>query len=370
GLRAARRLLQNLSEVALSAITCVRVGYGVAARIHELKLRASGVSTAAVVEVDPRRRRHAASDGLLAFSSCRQAARLKPTFWDICTSTSRHVDAIESILHVEPAANLLIEKPVCAPSDVPRLLALLACSRGRVVINDNYRSSAVTRAVKRLVHEKLGLRIRRVIVEMTQNRMEDFMSGRFIDQDYKALGYEGPHMLAIVQELGDSVWPPAQFERARLTDLQMHVDGRPVRLPGQRSALVSYLSRTGVAVELYTGLDGVVRDPRPPLAPPHARLRGGTRYRVVIVAGPDREGHSCEVVGFYEPSSTMGRGVGAAVVLRDGVVVGMLSIADDTMQTHLARAVDHFTGTAQNPSEALPAIEIAQMLGRFASASM
>jgi hypothetical protein len=346
---------------------CVRVGYGAVARIHERKLTQVGVCTAAVVESNPERRARAHADGFSVVDASR-AVELRPTFWDICTSTDQHLDTMETILRMVPDANLLVEKPVCSPREVGRLLALVARSRGRIVVNENYHSSFVTRMVRRVVFERLGLRPLRLTVEMTKNRVPDFEAGRFIDADLMALGYEGPHLLAVAQQLGEG-FLPSQAVRTRFSDLLLP-DGK--RLVGQRSATIEYRSRAGVEVELFTALDGAVKHRRPGLPLPFApELIGddATRHRIVIVDGIDRRGRPTSVIGFFEPVAGLERGRGIVATVRGDELVESLEVEDDNMGAHLRRAVEFFRAGGHNPGTALSAAHIATLLGRCTAAA-
>src|SRR5690349_12463733 len=97
--------------------TCIRVGYGAIAQIHEVKLDMLGVRTLAIVETHPERRMAAERAGFQVATSCTEVAELRPTFWDICVPTQYHVDILEMIAACDPCANILIEKPICRYTD-------------------------------------------------------------------------------------------------------------------------------------------------------------------------------------------------------------------------------------------------------------
>ena len=63
--------------------TCIRVGYGVIAHIHQQKLDTMGVRTLAIVETHPERRLAAERAGFQVAAKCAEVAHLRPTFWDI-----------------------------------------------------------------------------------------------------------------------------------------------------------------------------------------------------------------------------------------------------------------------------------------------
>ncbi len=51
----------------MSEITCIRVGYGSVAQIHEKKMQQCGVKTVAVVEINEQRALQAQKDGFTVF---------------------------------------------------------------------------------------------------------------------------------------------------------------------------------------------------------------------------------------------------------------------------------------------------------------
>jgi hypothetical protein len=354
----------------MNGMSCVRIGYGAIARLHESKLHAMGVRTAAVVEVDPGKRRLAEMSGHTVLRSCAEASSLAPTFWDVCAPTSQHLPLIEAILTIDRGAKILVEKPVCSPAEIPRLLDIVRGSRGSVVVNENYYSSFVTEMVREIAFDRIGLRPRRIVVEMTKNRVRDFERGRFVDQELRALGYEGPHLVATVEKLGEGLLPD-RIGQATFEDAIIQRRGVTRVLRGHGSATLQYVSRAGVEVELHTALNGAVKHGRPPYGSSGRRVipcdDEETRYRVIIVEGTGRSGEDISVVGFYDPIGGFGRGRGAVATLRRGAVVDVVQpIEDDTMGTHLRRAMQHFARQAPNPCDVARAARVVGLLGKFA----
>src|SRR5262245_10457270 len=112
--------------------TCIRVGYGAIAQIHQQKLDTLGVRTLAVVETHPQRRLAAERAGLHVATSCADVTQLEPTFWDICVPTQYHVDILETLVACDRHANILIEKPLCRYTDIVRLEHVLRQFNGQV----------------------------------------------------------------------------------------------------------------------------------------------------------------------------------------------------------------------------------------------
>src|SRR5262245_54068463 len=235
--------------------TGIRVGYGAIAQIHQQKLDTLGVRTLAIVETHPERRMAAERAGFQVATSCAEVAHLRPTFWDICVPTQYHVDILEAIAACDPRANILIEKPICRYTDIPRLEHVLPQFNGQIVVNENYCSSAVTEYVRQEI-ERLDIQIEHIAVEMTKHRGADVARGRFVDEEFGALGYEGPHLLAIVQHLGRQ-YLPGDVMGLVVEDAIIPAEaGGSTLLAGQGGIDLTYLTLTGVEVNLYTSLIG------------------------------------------------------------------------------------------------------------------
>jgi predicted dehydrogenase len=177
------------------------VGVGSSGAIHGQTLHKLGVRTLAVLDTDPTHRTAIAAAGLPPCDSYAEAGAHRPGFWDICVPTTAHLDVLEAIIAEDPQADILVEKPLCEFADLPRVNELLARHRGRIVVNENYASSAIPAAVTARVRD-LGLRITGVCAEMTKNRSRDFIAGRFIDESIGTFGYEGTHLITIIEAMG------------------------------------------------------------------------------------------------------------------------------------------------------------------------
>jgi hypothetical protein len=348
--------------------TCIRVGYGAIAQIHQQKLDTLGVRTLAIVETHPERRMAAERAGLQVAASCAELAHLRPTFWDICVPTQHHVDILEAIAVCDTGANILIEKPICRYSDIVRLEHLLRQFSGQVVVNENYCSSAVTEYVRQAI-ERLDIQIEQIAVEMTKHRGADVASGRFVDEEFGALGYEGPHLLAIVQHLGERHLPGDVVDLAVEDAIIPTEAGGSTLLAGQGGIDLTYMAPTGVEINLYTSLVGRPKYVLPPLDQIGTTIPYGdtTRHRVLQVTGTDIHGDTYQIAGWYEPIRGYDRSQGAAAIFKNGTVERFIHpIWDDTIGSHLARAVRCFTGTDENPCSVAQALRIVGFLEQCA----
>jgi hypothetical protein len=344
--------------------TCIRVGYGAIAQIHQVKLDTLGVRTVAVVETLPERRLAAERAGLQVATTCAEVAHLRPTFWDICVPTQCHADILEAIAACGTRANILIEKPICRYTDLPRIERILRQFSGQIIVNENYCSSAVTEHVRQAI-ERLDIQIEYIAVEMTKHRGADFASGRFIDEEFGALGYEGPHLLAIVQHL-DQQYLPGHVVDIAVEDAIIPTEtGGSTLLAGQGGIDLTYVTPAGVEVNLYTSLVGRPKYLIPPLNQRGMTIGYGdtTRHRVLQVTGRDIRGDTYQIAGWYEPIRGYDRSQGAAAIIKNGALETFIHpIWDDTIGTHLARAVRCFIGMDENPCSVAQGLRIVRFL--------
>jgi predicted dehydrogenase len=238
---------------------------------------------------------------------------------------------------------------------------------GRVVVNENYCSSAVTERARQIIAQ-LGIKIEHIAVEMSKHRGADFASGRFVDEEFGAIGYEGPHLLAIVQHLGEQYLPGHVVDIVVEDALIPSTTGTLTLLPDQGGIDLTYLTMGGTEVNLYTSLIGRLKY----VLPVHqigATIPFGaaTRHRVLQVTGADTDGDLYHVAGWYEPIRGRNRNEGAIAIFKNAVLDKQIdSIWDDTIGTHLARAVRCFTGSNENPCSVAQALRVVRFLEQCA----
>jgi hypothetical protein len=199
---------------------------------------------------------------------------------------------------------------------------------------------------------------------MTKHRGLDVASGRFVDEEFGALGYEGPHLLAIVQHLGQPYLPGDVVDLVIEDAIIPTEAGGSTLLAGQGGIDLTYMTPASVEVNLYSSLIGRPKYVLPPLNQPASIAYGDTtRHRVLKVTGTDIRGDSYEIAGWYEPIRGCGRSQGAAAISKNGAAQKFIQpIWDDTIGTHLARAVRCFTGADENPCTVTQALGIVRFL--------
>lgn len=350
----------------------VIVGYGSIGPLHCNKLRQLGVQVG-VVDLNPQRRDQALLDGARPFSSIAEAAAQRPDFWDVCVGTPDHLSVIESIVELMPETCIVVEKPICLHAQLEELGSVLRRFGGKICVNENYYASRITQIVRRIALCQLRLDVYRVVVEMSKNRERDFARGRFLDHEGGAIKYEGTHMLAVLEDLGER-FLPVEIEEALSTHAVIPSPDGPCLLAHQGSA--EYRCRTAERIEilLHSSMTGQVRHAYPPYSVGPIPLDSPVRHRVLAVHGRDADDEDVAVVGFYEPVGLLPRAHGAVAFIRNGIVHRVVApIADDHMQAQLAASLDYFRGQSKNPCSVETAVRTARLLhalGQAATASL
>ncbi len=347
-----------MSTYLTASTTCVRIGEGTVAPLHQQKLSQHDVQTLGVIDFDPSKKETVTSRGYKWFQSYEEAALDKPFFWDICTPPDQHLDTIKKIIGVDPKARMIVEKPICMSYQINELQELLRTFQGQIVVNENYLSSDVTERVLKAAFEQLNLKPLRIVIEMDKNRTADFIKGRYIDPE-GAFKYEGTHMMTILQSLLNSMHLKLPSKPTSV----LYEDLSP-SLPSQGSADIVFQIEN-LEINLYSSMKGTLKNRFPPYARETiADHETAPRYRVTAIEGLSPDNISTTVVGFYEPLPNHPRSVGEIVVLQNGVLDRSLgTVPDDTMGKHLGRAVDYFCGlTAINPCSYETGISIVQAL--------
>ncbi|MFE7094269.1 Gfo/Idh/MocA family oxidoreductase [Streptomyces erythrochromogenes] len=344
-----------------AAATCVIVGHGVMGRIQGAKLAELGVRTPAVV--DPGRAGTTLASGVPVVGSLDGVRAPRSVgLWSICTPTAAHAEVFRQIGRLAPEADVIMEKPVCVPEDVPEMCRMLDVHSGRVVVDEHYLSSAVPEAVAAAVLSVPGATVTRVVVEMTKHRGLDRARGRFEDRALGALGYEGPHLLAVLDVLGRRLG--ASLAPASPATCALDGPWGPDGSPPQDGAEVSYRTARGCEVVLHTSLVGRPRTRSQPSIPYGSRRR----HRVLQVEATDREGHVWRVTGAFAPTRLGDRDRGTLAVLRDGLPLAPPQVLhDDPLGRHLGRILRYFGGDEPNPAPARHCIAHVALLHQWVS---
>ena len=338
----------------LSASTCIRVGVGNVAPLHEQKLKLANVETAGVIEIDLKKKAAIVGRGLRWCDTYEEAASLKPLFWDICTPPEEHLPVMKKIMEIDPVARIIVEKPICMSYQIDELQELLKSFQGKIVVNENYLSSDITETVRKIAFEELQLKPTRIVIEMDKNRTTDFKKGRYVDPE-GAFKYEGTHIITILESLGLSI--PSKPTSVVYEDLSPE-------FPLQGSADILF-EINDLQINLYSSMKGDIKNHYPPYSrPPIKEEETAPRYRAFAIEGVSQENIPITVAGFYEPLPDHPRSIGEIVILSEGKIVRTIpSIPDDTMGKNLKKAVYYLSGkTDTNPCSPETAIRIVRIL--------
>ncbi len=186
-------------------ITCITIGYGSVAPVHHDKLSSCNVKPVGIIETNAAKHDAIRKKGYPVCDTYEEALQLTPDFWDICCPVDDHVTVIENIIALDPHARIIVEKPICNFEEIPKLQELLKNFLGKIVVNENYLSSATTQKIKDLA-AKHGVDIKNITIEMDKNRTRDFIAGRYVDAK-GAFYYEGTHMLTILGDIVNQYQP-------------------------------------------------------------------------------------------------------------------------------------------------------------------
>jgi predicted dehydrogenase len=181
------------------------VGYGKIGRIKAFIWHSLGRSVY-VHDTNDAKRRLVVEDGFMLHSRNDYSEDL---IVDISTPASYHVSSLEWVLgsaKPEPRT-VLIEKPLVSDEQEEQALKVLLSKKGmtkykdKIIVNESYYLSSALRFVVDDIASK-SLRVTEVHAELSKNRMEDVVNGRFVDENLGSLGIELPHMIAMAQGLG------------------------------------------------------------------------------------------------------------------------------------------------------------------------
>lgn len=176
------------------------VGYGRMGRIKSALWR-SLKCTVYVYDPDPVAIIKALNDGYQAFEKLKSTDEI---IADICSPADNHVTSLEWLVsRYANMSKILIEKPLASSSteieDINRLVSNNPNLKPKIVLSESYYSSAALVELRK--HLADFAEIKKIIIELSKNRLNDIKSGRFYDNNLEAIGIEVPHAIAILQSL-------------------------------------------------------------------------------------------------------------------------------------------------------------------------
>jgi len=340
----------------MEKVSIIQVGFGNAARIHREAFKRQGipVENIIVIEKDPAKIIEAKKQGFRVFKSLNELnpRLLKKSILDICVPTAEHYSVLKEAVKLG-AKKILVEKPMVSPEDVNKVRKLLREFDGRIVVNENYKSSVVTKEIKKQLRGKLP---EIVVTEFSKNRRPDIERGRFIDKKLGAAGYEGPHQVVVASELAGA---PIEIKEVKFEDMRLS-DG--TILPMQASVEIEYRSKRTDNTKLLSSMVGEIKHPTKPFKvmtalndvkdPRH-------RYRILHV----KADKGIEVIGIYEPIPGQPRSRASVWKFVKGIAeIRDRRLIDDSMGAHLRESIKFLAGEKKrnpyNPEKALKNVEL------------
>jgi len=335
----------------------IQIGNGNVAKMHRECFTEKAMVTA-VIETNPAKRKLAEDAGLPAFpdiASLSAELMEKVDLWDICVPDEGHYPMMKKILEMG-FKKILVEKPICQPSQIPAMRKLLEDFPGaQICVEETYASSEVVRIIREQSN-KCGMIRPKIWMEQSKNRMQDIINGRFIDKELGVFALEVPHSLTAVTATGDKRLPliikGVSLEAMELPSGEV--------LPRQGWGAISYSAEDGCEVEICSAMNGKVIHPLLEIeAPTTIPFGSPIRYRVLVL----EEGKN-KIIGQFEPISGFPRFRGRVLIIQDGVLQDVIWTEDKPMNRHIAKALCFFEGEEENPAPPLEAFLLVSFLSK------
>ena len=335
----------------------IQIGNGGAAKMHR-QCFPEEVSAVAVIDTDSKKREQAEKEGLLAFPDINSVSHQVlggAELWDICVPDEHHFSAMKAALE-KGAMNILVEKPICPPSQIEAMRDWLngLSPEVKVCVEETYASSLVARVVKSM-SQLFGLKRPAITVEQSKNRMADILAGRFIDKELGVFALEVPHSLTIVNASGENRLPLI-IQEVSLDD--MILPSGEI-LPRQGKGKIVYSTQDGCQVTILSAMNGEILHPLLEVdAPAAIPLHSPLRYRIMVM-----EENGYRIIGQFEPIHGQPRFTGQVMVCKEKVLkINAPFIEDKPMNEHISAAIQYFKGERKNPGSPTEALLIVKFL--------
>ncbi|OGG38040.1 hypothetical protein A2127_01720 [Candidatus Jorgensenbacteria bacterium GWC1_48_12] len=335
----------------MGSMRIIQVGNGNVAKMHR-ECFAEKATVIAVIEINLVKRKQAEEEGFPAFSDIASLplGLLKEVdLWDICVPDESHYPMMKKLLQMG-FEKILVEKPICQPSQIPEMRKLLKrFSNAKICTEDTYASSLVVEIIRKIC-EKYQVFHPSIVMEQSKNRMQDIVNGRFIDEELGVFALEVPHSLTAITATGDKR-SPAVIQNVSLEDMKLP-SGKI--LPRQGKGRIVYRTEDDCEVTILSAMDGDILHPlQETYTPTTIPFGDPTRYRIMVL-----EDGPYKIIGQFEPIPGWPRYKGQVLIYKDGVMINRIEVEDKPMNRHIAKAIRYFEGEEKNPAPPLEALSL------------
>lgn len=336
----------------MTQVTCLRIGYGKVAKIHQQVFDSLKIPTIGIIDNDIHKQEEALKAGQKVVYSYEEAAKLNPFFWDIAVDTQKHFLVLQKIIAQQHRAKILIEKPICYYSQIEQLQELLNNFKGLLTVNENYASSTIVEVLQDIIYNKYKIIPKKITVEFTKNRILNMSQGRFIDEELGILGYEGSHMIDIV------------FQLSKCSNIKKIISKETDNL----NYYLKFTLENNISVNFYTSIVGKIKY-NFPFIQKHKDIlidEYEQKYRVVSVEGKDQQDNTYEIIGFFEPIYKLRRLQGSIVVMKNGKTIEVKApLLDNSMKNHFEKVISYFQDLEETPYDLTRALNVVKILAQL-----
>lgn len=169
------------------------IGYGRAGQLHR-KCYPDFVSLIGIVDPDIK----IPLEGPRVHENLAMVDQSKVDYIDIATPTATHLEILKDCMTRFDKTPILVEKPLCGPNEIKETRELIDSYDAPVYVQENYWASSAISIIKYLL-DYYDVNIKKVRIDFSKNRFLSNINGRFVDNTWGLWGYEGPHIVAILE---------------------------------------------------------------------------------------------------------------------------------------------------------------------------
>lgn len=228
--------------------TILLIGYGRAGRIHH-NCYPDCVSLVGIVDPELKE----LSPDVAIYDTIEEVSATAPEFVDVATPTETHLDIASRVTERFPSASLLIEKPICKPTEIDRMEELATVRDAPTFVQENYLTSKITAFVCSVL-SFYNVNIDKICMDFSKSRAMNRLGGRFVDTSWGTWGYEGPHMIALLQQVSGQSPDSWTIQHTASVDAGFSISS------GYETTCTATLLSSTCEAQLYTSVEGLCAD--------------------------------------------------------------------------------------------------------------